>query len=82
MKYDVHIYAVCRIKVRGILADSPVQAAALAEKATDVEFQIRMGTATYADEIDSFLVDEVDEQGKVIKSHDLSVGEVDASQGL
>ena len=66
MKYDVHIYAIVRVSVPGIEADSPRQAAILAENRTDLNVEFRNGE--YAEDIDCFLVDELDSDGNVVKT--------------
>lgn len=63
MKYDVHIYAVARIKVSGIEANSQQEAIREAEKLVDLD---RVLNKTFGDievcsaeEIQDYLVDEV-----------------------
>jgi hypothetical protein len=62
-QFDVHIYAVYRVKVCGVEADSPEAAAKYACDHTDLH------TATpveYAEEIQGFLVDTRDAEGQVV----------------
>jgi len=96
MKYDVHIYPIFRVKVSGIEANSPAEAAKIAEERCDFhEFNGTQEFAAinpptqkpdglliaqnmvldYAEDIDSFLVDEVEQHGdkvNVVKSFDLN----------
>jgi hypothetical protein len=66
MKYDVHVYAVVRIKVPGIEAESPSEAAKMAEELTDFIAAVR--SSQYADMIDDFVVDQLDDDGNVVAS--------------
>ena len=63
-KYDVHIYAIARLKVAGVEADSPQDAVRKAEQRVDLHQAIANGEAEYADDIDGFLVDALDEAGE------------------
>jgi hypothetical protein len=74
-KFNVHVYAIVRITVPGVEGENAIEAAKNAEKEIDgVEengfykmFQninSKYETA-YAEEIESFLVDPLDENGKV-----------------
>jgi len=76
-KYDVHIYAVCRVKVPGVEADSQVEACRKAENQADLNHAIRAGQAEYVEEVHSFLADELDGDGNRVAEHALTVGEVD-----
>lgn len=63
MKYDVHILAVVRVKRTGIEADSQEEAVKKAEEITDLDTLFNKGgdgdlSTEYADDIDSFHVDE------------------------
>jgi hypothetical protein len=60
MKYDVHIYAVVRVKIEAVEADSQVAAIQEAQKGLDLEEAVRSGE--YAEEITGFLVDEVGDE--------------------
>jgi hypothetical protein len=66
-KYDVHIYAIARLKVAGIQADSPEDAARQAEHRVDLHRAIARGEAEYAEAIEEFLVDRLDESGERIE---------------
>jgi hypothetical protein len=76
-KFDVHIYAGCRIKVPGVEADSPVEACRKAEKETDLYHVVRSGQAEFDDDIHGFLADELDDKGERIAEHDLTAAQVD-----
>jgi len=60
MKYDVHIYAVVRVKIEGVNAESQTAAITAAQKGLDMEYAIKQGE--YAEEITGFLVDEVGDE--------------------
>jgi hypothetical protein len=66
-KYDVHIYAIARLKVADIQADSPEDAARKAEHSVDLHLAIARGEAEYAEAIEEFLVDRLDEWGDRIE---------------
>lgn len=68
-KYDVHIYAIARLKVAGVEADSPPDAARKAEQTVDLHYAIASGDAEYADEIESFLMDLLDNAGHRVEGH-------------
>ena len=68
MKHDVHIYATVRVKVCGVEADTPQEAAKKADEQTDLHAVLG---EMYAEEVTSFLVDTLDEHGKVAKETDL-----------
>jgi hypothetical protein len=60
-RFDVHIYAIARVKVASVNADSPIDAIRTAEAAVDLHQAIASGDAAYADEIEGFLVDRLDD---------------------
>jgi len=62
--FDVHVYAIARLKVAGVEADSPQDAVQKAEHLVDLRQAIALGEAEYADEIEGFLVDALDEAGE------------------
>ena len=66
-RFDVHIYAIARLKVAGILADSPEDAARQAEHCVDLRQAIARGEAEYAEAIEELLVDRLDESGARIE---------------
>ena len=66
-KYDVHIYAIARLKVAGIEADSPQDAVREAEQRVDLYHAIAIGEAEYAEDIEGVLVDALNENGKQIE---------------
>lgn len=66
-KYNVHIYAIARLKVFGIIAVSPQDAIRNAEQRVDLRQAISAGEAEYADEIEGFLVDVLAENGQRIE---------------
>jgi hypothetical protein len=70
-KYDVHIYAIARLKVDDIDADSLQEAARKAEQRVDLHHAIARGEAEYADDIVGFLVDVLDEAGQRIQGQSL-----------
>jgi hypothetical protein len=73
-KHDVHIYCIVRVKVPGVEADTPGEAAQKAEKATDLDYAFR--DAEFAGDITGFLVDTLDENGERIKETDLKPDQV------
>ena len=64
-KYDVHLYAVVRVKVPGVEANSPEEAAKIADDQTDLDHAFKDGE--YIEEIEAILVDTLDATGKVVK---------------
>lgn len=66
MKYDVHIYAVYRVKVANVEATDQKQACLNALAQTDLDFSIPaprgVRIVEYADEVNGFLVDEVGDE--------------------
>ena len=79
-RYDIHIYAACRIKVPGVTANNPVEACRKAERETDFYLAIRSGHAEFDDDVHGFLADELDDEGNRIAEHDLTIAEVDDKQ--
>lgn len=69
-KYDVHIYAIARLKVAGIEADSPQDAVRKAEQQVDLYHAIANGEAEYAEDIEGFLVDVVNEAREQIEGQE------------
>jgi hypothetical protein len=65
MKFNVHLYAVVRVMVPGVEANSPEEAAKKADEATDLHHAFREGE--YAEEVESILVDTLDANGEVVK---------------
>ena len=65
MKFRVHIYAIVRVPVN-VEADDLVAAAKKAEETTDLHTAFRQGE--YAEAIDEFYVDELDDKGELVTS--------------
>ena len=63
-RFDVHVYAIARLKVAGVEAASPHDAVWKAEHLVDLHQAIAAGEAEYADEIEGFLVNALDEAGE------------------
>ncbi len=80
-RYDVHIYAIARRKVSGVDADSAQDAARKAERLVDLHQEISAGHAEYADGIEGFLVDLLDnnEQRVEVQSRYFTSKEVEQS---
>jgi hypothetical protein len=80
MQFDVHIYAVVRVKVSGIEAESQQDAIKKAEDATDLHAMFRGDVdafssypveSEYTEDVESFLVDEVgDAEYRNTRSYD------------
>ena len=64
LRFDVHIYAIVRLKVAGVEASSSQDAVRKAERLVDLHQAIAAGEAEYADEIEGFLVDALDDAGE------------------
>jgi len=62
MKYRVHIYAVVRVPVE-VEAESQQEAIKMAEESVDFHSLLSHGEYEYAEDVDGFLVDELDEDG-------------------
>jgi hypothetical protein len=65
MKFRVHIYAIVRVPVN-VEADDHIAAAKKAEETTDLHTAFRHGE--YAEAIDEFYVDELDDKGELVTS--------------
>lgn len=65
MKFRVHIYAIVRVPVN-VEADDHIAAAKKAEETTDLHTAFRQGE--YAEAIDEFYVDELDDKGELVTS--------------
>ncbi len=76
MRYIVHIYATVRVPVN-IEASSPLEAARRAENEVNLYDKLSYDECEYADEIISFLVDEISEGGEVVKSYFFHPDQVD-----
>jgi len=64
LKYDVHIYAIVRVKVPGVEASDPREAAKTAMDNTDLDAMFAGSKKLeYAGAIQDFLVDKFDENG-------------------
>ena len=66
-RFDVHIYAIARLKVACIEAESPQDAARKAERMVNLHHAVAGGETEYAEEIEGFLVDLLDETGQWIE---------------
>jgi hypothetical protein len=66
-RFDVHIYVIARLKVAGIEAKSPHDAARKAARMVNLHQAIAAGDAEYAEEIEGFLVDPLDESEQRIE---------------
>jgi hypothetical protein len=62
--FDVYLYVIARLKVANIVADSAQDAARKAEHLIDLHQALSAGDAEYADDIEGFLVDLLDESGQ------------------
>jgi len=61
MKYDVWIYPIVRFKVAGVEAESQEEAMKKADAQTDYHALLDRNGIEYAEDIDSFHVDEEDD---------------------
>jgi len=64
-KYDVHFYAIVRVKVPGVEANSAEDAAKIAGERTDLHHAFKDGE--FAEEVEAILVDTLDATGNVVK---------------
>ena len=62
MKYNVHIYAVVRLKVEGIEADTHRDAIRSALASVDLDREFQGERTEYAEDITSYVVDEVGDE--------------------
>ncbi len=62
MKYDVHLYAVVRVKVCGVEAASQLEAIEEAENETDLMRRFEGRDQEYSEEISHYLVDEAGDE--------------------
>ena len=72
-KYDVHIYPIVRLRVAGVEADSPEEAARRAEESLDLHRLVACGAAEYAEDLDGFLVDPLDARGEPVDGQSVSL---------
>lgn len=68
-RYVVHAYPIARISME-VEAASPEEAARKADEAFDYQAEVEGGSAYWAEDVEGFYVDEMDEQG-VVRSTDL-----------
>ena len=71
--YDVHIYAITRVKVARVEADSPQAAAREAERSVDLHQLVAASRAEYAEDIEGFLVDALAEDGRRIDGQSVTL---------
>lgn len=65
MKYNVHIFAVVRVKVKDVEAKDHAEAIKLAVEQADLNTAFGNDPdITYTEDIDGYMVDEVDEKGE------------------
>lgn len=69
MKFNVHLYPVVRVSIK-VEANSPEEAAKIANKEIDYESAIKAGDFT--DSVDGAVVDTLDAFDKVVSSTDFS----------
>jgi len=67
-KYDVHIYAVVRVPIRGVDAKSPEEAVKKVDEEVNLHEILDRGIVEYAEDITEYLVDEVGDDGKIKRS--------------
>ena len=67
-KYDVHIYAVVRVPIRGVDAKSPEEAVKKVDEEVNLHKILDRGIVEYAEDITEYLVDEVGDDGKIKRS--------------
>ena len=59
-KFEVHVYAIVRVKVENVEANTAQEATGKAEESLDLNEMFNgIPNAEYADDVDGFLVDEV-----------------------
>jgi hypothetical protein len=56
-QFDIHIYAVVRVKVRGVEAENQAAAIARAVRETDLFEEIHRPEAEFSEDISHYLVD-------------------------
>lgn len=66
-KFDVNIYTIVRVKIRNVEANSPKEAAELVSNENFYDrFRGNDPDQEWAEQHESYLVDEVDENGEII----------------
>lgn len=65
-RYVVHVYAITRLTLAASEAPSPEAAARQAEQGLDLHQLAAAGRLEYADQIEGFLVDMLDDRGERI----------------
>jgi len=65
MKYTVHVYVVAYIPYINVEATSMLEAKELVESLIETD-GVDMGNAVFADEVQDYLVDSMDESGRII----------------
>jgi hypothetical protein len=64
-KFNVHIYAIVRVTVEGVEAESPEAAAKIADEKTDLHRSCPE-VGEYADSVDGYMVDQVNDTGEQV----------------
>lgn len=72
--YVVHVYAITRLTLAASEAPSPEAAARQAEQGLDLHQLAAAGRLEYADQIEGFLVDVLDECGERIDGRSVLLG--------
>ena len=71
-KYDVHIYAVVRVPIRGVDAKSPEEAVKKVDEEVNLHEILDRGIVEYAEDVTEYLVDEVELNGDIKRSFKLN----------
>ena len=66
--YDVHVYAVVRVPIKGVKAKSPKEAIKKVDGKLDLHKILDKGEIEYAEDVTEYLVDEVEPNGDVKRS--------------
>ncbi len=71
-KYNVHIYAIVRVAIEGVEADSPEAAAKIADERTDLHLACP-SIGEYAESVDGYMVDELGEDGDPLSNKSVNL---------
>ena len=67
-RYVVHVYAVIRVPIKGVNAESPEEAVKKVDEEINLHEILDKGEVEYAEDVTEYLVDEVGDDGDIKRS--------------
>ena len=67
-RYVVHVYAVVRVPIKGVNAESPEEAVKKVDEEINLHEILDKGEVEYAEDVTEYLVDEVGDDGDIKRS--------------